>query len=83
MTVSFGMVLERLSLDRGRSEWPWDAFRLTGMILERLSLDRGRSDWPWGAFRSTGVARNGPGARSARQGWLGMTLERVSLDRGR
>ena len=44
---------------------------------------RGRSEWPWGAFRSTGVARNGPGARSARQGSLGMTLGRASLDRGR
>ena len=44
---------------------------------------RGRSEWPWGAFRSTGVARNGPGARSARQGSLGMSLGRVPLDRGR
>ena len=55
--------------------------------MQKTHPPRGEIKCPRGNVRHSvffaGVARNGPGARSARQGSLGMTLGRASLDRGR
>ena len=64
------MALERLSLDKGRSEWQWGASCSTRVAWNgndpggplhwsAFLLDKGRSEWHWGACCSTWVAWNG------------------------